>query len=33
MTNPEVRCTGIDTRKKKTIAVQAMADELELKNV
>lgn len=33
VTYPEVQCTGIDARKKKTIAVQSMADDLALDNI
>lgn len=33
ITYPEVYCTGIDARKKKTLAVQAIADNLGLDNI
>lgn len=33
ITYPEIQCTGIDARKKKTLAVQSMADDLGLHNI
>lgn len=33
MTNPDLKCTGIDARKKKTIAVQDMANALGVTNI